>query len=375
MKRLSIVSYYTGIYAYALKAQARRVLSNIANLKGEWEIHYIAVTDNSKEAEEGFDYYKELFGDKMYYTRIRMDVEDPNPVIYKEDAQLRIAQMTQAALNHARLIDSDYVWMVEADILPAHNSLRCLLDVLNFDDSYYNIAFAPYPSNGGGSFLGGYGSPTSHINKDFLPHERKLTKELQEKMDKLHKEELDFRKDLKQPPEDWIKEKGELDKEIDKCPPLGNIWDTNAKSGWRRRGWLDFAFPAIAKGAMVEIDWCGAGCTLLSKKALTVSHMDGYDGRGTQDLFLVWQRWKPAGLRIGLTTQALSDHVIKVRTAENTRSEKIVHLVAYYETQGEAINHIRWRAIPWYSNEIGEKFDAKNDGKLAVEQVNINKIQ
>ena len=375
LKRLTIVTYFTKPYTYAVKAQARRVLSNLQDVPtDEWEIHFVACTDKSEAANEAFTYYSELLKDRVTAHQVFCDYDAEtfrNEIPYKEESQLLIAQMTQAVLDKAKLLQSDYTWILEADILPAPNALRCLLDVLRFDAGYYDIAFSPYPSNGGGSFLGGFGSPTSHIHKDFLPNERKVTKELTAKFLKSKKEEAQFAKDKVKPPEQWIKERLALEAEIEACPPDGNIWQVNAKHGWRRRGWLDQAYPAISKGMIVPVDWCGTGNTMLSRKALAVSSLDGYHGKGTQDLFLIWNRWYPVGLRIGLTTQALSDHIVLVREKgkEGKRTSKNVHLFSYYETQGEAAGHIRWKPVPWYSAELGETYDPDNDGSLQQLQI------
>ena len=38
--------------------------------------------------------------------------------------------------------------------------------------------------------------------------------------------------------------------------------------------------PGHWRGSVVPTDWCGFGCTLMNKRALTAAHFDGYDGRG-----------------------------------------------------------------------------------------------
>jgi hypothetical protein len=382
-KILTIVSYYTEGYTYALKTQAKRVASSISQLNlDDYEFHYVACTDSHPATDIIYEEFKEILTNAnlgFQFHRIPFKFSSAKDHIpYKEESQLMIAQMTQAVFEKARTLKSDYVWMIEADVLPAINTISCLLDVVNFDGGYYGIAFSPYTSNGGGSFLGGFGSPTNHIYKDFLTSERKLTSDIEKQLKKFDAEEKEFIKKKEKPSEDWIKRKVALEKKIDECPPSGNIWELNAKNGWRRRGWLDFCYPAISKGMIVPVDWCGTGNTLLTKKALEVSHMDGYPGQGTQDLFLIWHRWNPAGIKIGLTTQALADHVCRIKfdpsNRDSKRGDKIVHIVAYYETQGEAAGHIRWKAMPWNSSELGEKFDPKNDGKLINQSVNLNKV-
>jgi len=56
-----------------------------------------------------------------------------------------------------------------------------------------------------------------------------------------------------------------VDKRIEKYPPKSNVFVANGKK-WRRRGWFDFAYPAIGKGAIVPSDWCGFGATMMNKK-------------------------------------------------------------------------------------------------------------
>jgi hypothetical protein len=104
---------------------------------------------------------------------------------------------------------------------------------------------------------------------------------------------------------------------------------------------MDFAYPGIGKGAIVPSDWCGLGCTLLSAKALALAEFSGYDGRGTQDLFLCWHRWHPAGLRIACVPHCVADHV------KRDKDGKIVHYRAYHETEGEYRGHLRVRQQEW----------------------------
>jgi hypothetical protein len=52
---------------------------------------------------------------------------------------------------------------------------------------------------------------------------------------------------------------GRLAERVRKCPPDGNVFEVTAKHGWRRRGWMDFAYPGIGRGAIVPSDWCGLG--------------------------------------------------------------------------------------------------------------------
>jgi hypothetical protein len=129
---------------------------------------------------------------------------------------------------------------------------------------------------------------------------------------------------------------------VKSSPPDGNIWEVTAKHGWRRRGWMDFAYPGIGYGAVVPSDWCGLGCTLLSKGALAHADFCGYDGRGTQDLFLCWSRWHPAGLRIACVPHVACDHIKR-----QAGKPEILHHRAYHEQEGECRGHLRVRTQPF----------------------------
>jgi len=128
-----------------------------------------------------------------------------------------------------------------------------------------------------------------------------------------------------------------LSERVKESEPDGNIWDVIAKYGWRRRGWFDFAYPGIGRGSIVPIDWCGMGCTLMSQRALALADFNGYNGGGTQDLFLCWHRWHPAGLRIACVPHIACDHVKR-------RGDKIEHLRAFHEADGEYRGHLRVRS-------------------------------
>ena len=130
-------------------------------------------------------------------------------------------------------------------------------------------------------------------------------------------------------------------KRVKNCPPDGNIWEVIAKHGWHPRGWMDYAYPGIGKGAIVPSDWCGLGNTLLSKRALQLADFTGYLGHGTQDLFLCWRRWRPNGLRIACVPHIAADHVKK------SADGKIVHHVAFHEPEGPYEGHLRGIAQEW----------------------------
>jgi hypothetical protein len=74
----------------------------------------------------------------------------------------------------------------------------------------------------------------------------------------------------------------------------------------------------------------------LSNKALQLADFNGYQGKGTQDLFLCWNRWNNNGLKIACVPHIACDHIKK-------KDGKIIHYRAYHETQGECRGHLRQR--------------------------------
>lgn len=128
---------------------------------------------------------------------------------------------------------------------------------------------------------------------------------------------------------------------IKRCPPSGNVFELNAK-GWRRRGWLDHSHVGTGRGAVIETDWTGLGCTLMSKRAAALAHFDGYDGGGTQDLYLNWRKWHPEGLRFCCITHTVCDHVVR------DEKEGLVVLKSYHETEGETRGHLRYTRTPFH---------------------------
>ena len=79
---------------------------------------------------------------------------------------------------------------------------------------------------------------------------------------------------------------------------------SHRQAGWRARGWLDQAYPAIGRGADIaqRLVRLAARCSM--PRALALAHFSGYEGKGTEDLFVCWHRWHPAGLRINVITIA-----------------------------------------------------------------------
>ena len=310
------------------------------------EAHFVLATDESKEGKMAEEIAKNELPEGWKVTVLRLPIKEDEKD-YKETAQLRIAALQGACFSFARKIRATQCLVVESDtILPAH-ALRVLewtLQMPKADGSpYYQVAAATYPN---GLFLGGFGSYQHPIAEDFLPEERIFAPRL-----KLCLEQCESR--LKSCTDQKIGEREmkrlhRLRERIKQKPPTGNVFELNAK-GYRRRGWMDFAYPGIGLGAVVPTEWCGLGCTLLSKEALLHADFTGYDGRGTQDLFLCWHRWHPAGMNLAIVPHVACDH-IKHRSQEAPVTDpEIIHYRAFHEPEGECKGHLRQRPQPFIS--------------------------
>jgi hypothetical protein len=246
----------------------------------------------------------------------------------------------------ARKIRASRCWVVESDTIVSGDALRVLewtLAMPTADGSpHYDIAAATYPN---GLFLGGFGSPQHQIAEDFLPSEKKLPPRLKLCLDTCESRLKSCK--TQATAEREHKRMGRLRERIKNCPPDGNVFEVTAKHGWRRRGWMDFAYPAIGRGAIVPSDWCGLGCTLLSARALAHADFTGYEGKGTQDLFLCWSRWYPAGLKIACVPHVVCDHIKRKSADAPKDAPEIIHHRAYHETEGECRGHLRVRTQPF----------------------------
>jgi hypothetical protein len=340
-------TYATKRYAYALPNFGRRLSAALAS-SNETGL-FIMVADESDEIKQLSDkWIKDILPNGWDYELIQLPLND-NLKNYKEDAQLLIAQMQGAAMTRARQLRASYFLSLESDVLVPPNAITVAMDCIHFDNNYYDIAMCSYPSQGGGSFLGGRGTQYRHIEEDIDIEERDLPKELVKEIK--DSEKVKPEKRLKE----WYENRAELIKKTQEYPPKGNVYELNAKK-WKKRGWMDFAYPAIGKGAIVPTDWVGMGCTLLSEKALQLAHFDGYEGYGTQDLYLCWHRWKPAGINMCVTTHAICDHVIRQRGEGDSQIwEDFIVINACHELDGEYEGHLRQRPSKLYTFEAGEK--------------------
>ena len=326
-------------FTYALDACVRKAAQAIsyADHQGPFSWHF--ATDSDASVRKAADLAESLIpGCKSIVTELAGATEDGKP--YKEERQRLIARGQQELFDQARADRAELFWSIESDVLVHAKSLRVMLDGLSFDHGYYSISSCTYPSQGGGGFLGGRGNPAHPIAECFTEEEREVPPDLAKEHEKLKNE---FSGLKARPSKELFARAEEVREKLKACPPKGNIFELNAKQ-WRQRGWLDNAYPAIGIGAMLPSDWCGLGCTLLSKRALDLADFFGYEGKGTQDLFLCWHRWWPAGCRINVIPHAPCDHVIRPK---DVATGDHVHCYAYHEPLGEAQGHLRSKQMPW----------------------------
>jgi len=333
--KLSAGVFFTKGWCYSIDSWAEHFFAAVKGFSGT----LIASTDSSDECEKKVHVLKEKasrYGWEVLWAKTN-DLKDSQEA-YKDEAQLIIAKIQQKAFSIAREIDADYFWSVESDVLVPPNSLKVLLQALAFDDGYYSIGMVTYPN---GQFLGGRGTPQSNICSDALEGERIIPKELKKRIEKKKKRITELKSLCAPAGEEDIKEWGAIDEEIKKCPPRGNIFYLQSK-GWKKRGWMESAYPAIGRGAILPTDWVGLGCTLLNKKALSLATFEGYELKGTQDLFLCWKRWHPEGLKMCVIPHIVCSHVKRAIGDDGKRTDKIEIHEAYHELDGECAGHLRW---------------------------------
>lgn len=341
MSKLVITVCATASYCYAMKTLAARVAANLA--AANWTAPGVAIIsgDNSKQIKEAVKHWSDALPENWTVIHVYAGTENPAAVNYKIEAQLLIGKLRSAAFTAARRERADFCWSLDSDTLPPANALRCSLDMLRFDNGFYSISACPYPNE---LFLGGRGNQFNQIAPDFAEAERVLPDDLKAEIEALKKEAAESPE--KEPSQEWKDRKKKAENRVRECPPDGHIWQVIGKHGWKQRGWLDHAYPGIGRGAVVPSDWCGFGCTLMNAEALALANFEGYTGEGTEDLFVIWNRWFPAGLRINAITHCPCDHVIWSKKKGGSADEfTIIH--AFHETHGDAIGHLRTRKQPW----------------------------
>ena len=350
MKKLAININATRDYAYAVKTQATAVCANLSYFGEDVEGLVILVSCGNKKMKDLQIFYKHNLPETWEVEHIILDKVEFDLPSYKKSAQLLIAKMRTIGALEGQKFQADYYWSLDSDVIPKPNNLRCMVDLLNFDRGYYGVAACPYPSQGGGPFMLGHGSPHRQILPNFYPEEKivpegvsKRIKDLERRL-KILEEELEEKvKNQNQTFDDSsLEERKTIFNKIrrwesyieKRCPPDGNVFSVTSKFGWRKRGWLDYAYPSIGKGAIIPSDWCGFGNTLCGNKALSLIDFHGYEGKGTEDLFIIWNRWHPNGIKIGGLPHCPSDHIIR-------RDGKHVHLYTFHEPIGEFEGHLR----------------------------------
>ena len=329
--KLALYTAATKGYGHALVHQARRIIAGLTLERRVTETLFLLVTDDATEVEPARALYEA--------AGVRCEVlmtDREGGENYQVAAQLLIASMRQAAATRAQAWGADACLALDSDVLPPANAIRCMLDMLEFDGGFYGVAFCPYPSQGGGAFLGGHGSPRDPIFADFSEEEKDVPQELLDRREEL-------RKALSEPgaAESLREELSEAERKIREVPPKWNVFEANGKK-WRRRGWFDFAYPALGRGAVVPVDWIGFGCTMMGRHALALCDFTGYDGRGTEDLYICYRRWAPAGIRIACIPHCPCDHVI--RDKENGGH---VLVATGHADDEEHAGHLRQWRVPW----------------------------
>jgi len=346
---LTITICATKSYTYAMRAQAHKVVANIFSAAIPRGVVVLS-GDSSPELADVAQLYDRLLPEGWTTQLLTNPGAEEDGRNYKEKAQLLIARLRTTAFSYCRKIKSDRTWSLDSDVLPPYNALRCMLTMLEFDNGYYAVSSCSYMNKG---FLGGFGSPRHHIAEDFTAEERLVPPELKAELASNDAEMKELKASKATISDEHKKKWDATRKKVRECPPDGNIWHVIDKYGWRRRGWLDKAYPAIGIGAVVPIDWCGFGCTMMNAEALAQADFSGYEGKGTEDLYVCWLRWHPAGLRINVITHCPCDHVIWEKK-KGGDPQKYVHHVVYHEAEGELRGHLRARQVEWTPEAVAD---------------------
>ena len=366
---LHVAVVATKSYLYAFDVLVRRVQMNAREcglVAGDCTFHLLV--DQSADAVE----LRSRLADMLPGWTLALEVlAVPDGLEnYQPGAQNLIAQLRQRVVERARAAGADFLWSLDSDVLPPPNGLRCSLTMLEFDGGYYDVACCPYPSQGGGPFLGGRGNYLSRIAKNVIVTERDVP-ERSMKVFKAASDELQAIENPHLTPEYEFKDRvarrdalvaklRKWEKRFEKYPPKSDVFGLNAKGSWRQRGWMDYAYPGIGEGAVVPTDWFGMGATLMNREAMDLVDYAGYSGSGTEDLFIIWEKWWPRGIKLCVIPHCPADHVIRVKGRK-----KIVHLEAYHERLGQQQGHLRWRPVPFLSHIPGEQWDKEaNDGVI-----------
>lgn len=326
--KTAVFTAATKSYAYALRECAEHLARGLKKHKDEFL--WVIATDSRSTIDEAVQSW-ERFGVGEIKV-IETGVEECEKK-YKERSQLVISMLQQACMDESVKWGAELFFSVESDILIHPDSYATLKWVLEYPSSPgYDIAAATYFN---GAFLCGRGTPQYNICEDFSEEERKVPKKLKDEISSARKQFKNGKGN-----EDLHKKFSELMEELKKIPPKGNVFWANSKK-WRKRGWLDAAYPGAAcQGSVLPTDWCGLGCTLWGKDVMDITNFTGYDGRGTQDLFLVWNKWRPAWKRIGCPVGVPAGHV------KINEGKKFLWEPYFVQPPEETEGHIRVRQKP-----------------------------
>lgn len=304
--KTAVFTAATKSYAYALPACAKAMARSLS--KSGDDVTWIVATDEAATVEEAVRAWGSFgLSEPKILDGFTEGDSEKDKAKYKEQSQLLISRMQQACLDEATKLDADLYFSVESDILihpHAYRGLKWLLECPV--EPRYSVAVTTYFN---GSFLCGRGTPQRQIAEDFAEDERAIPPDLEKKIKENKSLMAKLAKERKRPSEEQMKNSSDLHEEIKKCHPKGNVFEMNAK-GWKKRGWLDTAYPGAAcQGAVLPTDWCGLGCTMWGRDVQELTNFSGYEGKGTQDLFLVWSKWYPAKKKIGCLVGAPASHV------------------------------------------------------------------
>lgn len=354
LETLSITICATAEHSQALLAQVARVQANVIHWKGKPGIIIIA-GDDSQAVKDAGQLYKN-FLPAWEVTHLKVLPADYKRPTGNEDAMMVLARLRAAAFSFARIKDPDCVWSLDSDVLPPANALRTMRDMLQFDNGYYAVATCPYPN---AFLIGGLGERGNPIYPGVYPDERKIPEKLLAR-----KKELEAQIGSQQSGSNAENELSAINAEIaenlNTYPAVGNVFARNALNGWKPRGWFDDNYPGIGKGAVVPVKWAGFGCNLINREALSYINWDGYSGGGTEDLFVCYDRWEQAGLRLCAISHVLCDHV-KVNPG---RPEEKIIFSMHHEVSGPMAWHCRSETRPYYQFERVEPRNAKWKGQF-----------
>ncbi len=242
---VAIATYATKSYFHVWPQFLRRIAAAAAH---HAEAHFILATDESEEGKKAVEAARHELPEGWRIAAIALPLDDGGTEgkDYKVEAQMRIAALQGAAFALARKIRATALWSVESDNLVPPDALRVAewaLAMPTEDGSpFYHVAAVTYPN---GLFLGGNGTPQNPIAEDFNEKERKLPPRLLRALEAC-RERLKDCKD-KTVGEREGKRLGRLRDRVKKCPPDGNVFEVSGKHGWRRRGWMDFAYPGLSQ--------------------------------------------------------------------------------------------------------------------------------